>query len=99
VLFEEVFIDFIHLPDGGSDEGLQSNLIDDPGEPLCEVEDELSGGFGEEVFGALGAFDVEADIIAGIIDGKSPESVCETDALSEGFILRLLEPEGEFLRP
>ena len=79
-------------------EGLQSNLIDDPGQALCEVEDELSGGFGEEVFGALGAFDVEADIIAGVIDGEPSEGVCETDALSEGFILRLLELEGEFLR-
>jgi hypothetical protein len=49
------------------------------------VEDELSGRFGKEVFGTLGAFDVEADIIAGIIDGKSPESVCETDALSVHF--------------
>jgi hypothetical protein len=99
LLFEEVLIDFIHLKDSGPDEGLQGDLVDDPGKSLCEVEDELGGGFGEEVFGALGAFDVEADIIAGIIDGEASEGMCETDALFEGFILRLFESEGEFLRP
>ena len=98
LLFEEVLIDFIHLPDSGSDEGLKSDLVDDSGEAFCQVEEELHGGFGEEVFGSFGSFDVEADIVAGILDGKSSESVCETDALSEGFILRLLESEGEFLR-
>jgi hypothetical protein len=47
-LLEEALVDFVHLSDGSPDDGLQSDLVDDPGEAFSHVEDELDGAFGEQ---------------------------------------------------
>ena len=91
-MFEEGLIDFVYLSDGGPDEGLESDLVDDSGEALGEVENKLDGAFGEEFLRSFGPFQMETDIVAGIVDGEGSEGMGKDDALSEGFILGLVEP-------
>ena len=56
MLFEEIFIDVFNSFYGGLNEGLQSDLVDDPWEAFSQVKDHLDGIIGEEVLRSFGPF-------------------------------------------
>ena len=99
MLFEEVFIYGINALDGGPDEGLDRQLIHDPGDTFCQVKDCLDGVIEEEFFGALGPFQMEVDLLTGVFYGKPSEVMGEANTLPEGFILGFSDAQGESLRP
>jgi hypothetical protein len=99
VLLEEVFIYGINALDGGPDEGLDRQLIHDPWDTLCQMEDCLDGSIAEEFFGPLGPFQMVTDILTGVFYGKPSEVMGEANTLPEGFILGFSDAQGEPLRP
>lgn len=96
VLFEECLVNGLDAADGGADEGLKGDLVDDSGQAPGQMEDGLDGAVGEELGWPLGPFEMEAQVGAGIIDGEAPELVREADALFEGFVLWGSDAGGEF---
>jgi hypothetical protein len=99
VLLEEVFVYGINALDRGPDEGLDGQLIHDPGDTLCQVKDGLDGVIEEEFFGSFGTLQMVTDILTGVFYGKPPEVMGEDNTLPEGFILRFSDAQGESLGP
>ena len=91
MLFEETLINIIDMADSRPDDGLQGNLVDDPGQSRSHLKDELDGLIGEELLRPLAALHMKTDIVTGVVDGKASEAVGKDNALSEGFILWLFE--------
>lgn len=56
MLFKEVFIDVFNSSYGGLNEGLQSDLVDDPWEAFSQVEDHLDGIIGKKFSRSFGPF-------------------------------------------
>lgn len=96
MVFEEGFVYALNSADGSADECLQSDLIDDSGQALGKVEDDLDGIVSKEFFWSFGALEVEGKVSPGVIEGKASEVVRETDALFEGFVLGRSDASGQF---
>ena len=75
VLFEEGLVDGLYLANGGADESLKGDLIDNARQSLGEVEDGVDGLWGKELGGSVGALEMEVDVGAGVIDGEASEVV------------------------
>ena len=95
MLFEETLINGIDVSDGRPDDGLQSDLVDDPGQAFGHVKDQLDGLISEELLRSLAALQMKTDIVSGVLNGKASEAVREDNTLSEGFILGLFKFESE----
>ena len=91
MLFEETLINVIDMADGRPDDGLQGNLVDDPGQSFSHLKDELDGLIGKEFLRPFAALHMKTDIVASVVDGKASEAVGVDDTLYEGFILWLFE--------
>ncbi len=99
MLFEEVFIYGLSPVDSGPDDGLECQLIHDPWNALCQMKDQLDGVIDKEFFGSLGTFQMEMDVFASVIYGKSSEVMGEDNTLHEGLILGFSDAQGESLGP
>lgn len=65
------------------DEGADAELIDDPGAALRVLKDGAHGLVGEEVLFALGADEMEADVVSGVLEAKGPERLGKRESGAE----------------
>ena len=79
-----VGVDVLDAMDGGVDEGLEGDLVDGSGDTLGGVEQGGDGGVGEDVVPCAGVLEVEADVVAGVLDAEGSEGGDVGEAVREG---------------
>ena len=81
--FHERCVDGVEASDGGMNERLERELVDDAGDPLAGVEDRGHGPLADDVITRPRVSQVKTDVVAGVFDAERSKDLRVREACAQ----------------
>ena len=87
--FHERCVDGVEASNGGVNERLERELIDDAGDPLACMENQGHGALADDVITRPRMCQVETDVVAGVFDAERSKELRVREACAQGLKERI----------